>query len=79
MGGRIIHSVRAYDTLMNGGSRETGLGPHDAIHELRRDGAANHHPAVLHALEMVIEGNAGVEPVYKNNAKDSGTSLTLSV
>jgi response regulator RpfG family c-di-GMP phosphodiesterase len=79
LGGRIIQSVRAYDTLMNSGSRETGISSQDAINELRRDTEADHHPAVLHALECVINGNAGAEPAYKSNAKDSGTSLNLSV
>jgi hypothetical protein len=79
MGGRIIQSVRAFDTLVNCSSRETGMRPQDAIQELRRDTEANHHPAVLHALEMVIDGNAGAEPSYKSVTRDNGPTLSLSV
>src|SRR5262245_5113038 len=53
MGGRIIQTVRAYDTLVHGNLYDLGISPRDAIAELRHDAAANHHPAVLHALDAV--------------------------
>src|SRR5262249_30707002 len=46
MGGRIIQTVRAYDTLVHGNHYDSGISPREAIAELRQDTTANHHPAV---------------------------------
>ena len=55
---RIIESVRAYETLTNGNARPTGDSHRTAIAELCLDVEADHHPAVLDALERVLENSA---------------------
>lgn len=59
-GARIIRTARAYVQLTtsswNGAQR---LSPRNAIDELRCDVEADHHPAVLHALEEVTAGGSG--------------------
>jgi HD-GYP domain-containing protein (c-di-GMP phosphodiesterase class II) len=50
-GARIIETVSRYDALVHGASEAT---PEEAITMLRSDLDADHHPAVVHALEQVI-------------------------
>jgi hypothetical protein len=78
LGGRIIHTVRAYDSLVDGAFSESEFSAQEALGELRRDAAANHHPAVLHALECVVtEGAAGDAAV--KTAKKTGTPVAVGV
>jgi len=60
-GARIIRTVRAYDALMHGEWSLPGVTWSDALQELRRDVEADHHPAVLHALERVVSQSAAAE------------------
>jgi HD domain len=53
-GARIIRTVREFDRLLHGDLGELGASPREVISELRHDAAANHHPAVLHALQRVV-------------------------
>jgi hypothetical protein len=62
-GARIIRTVRAYDALIEGEWGGPGATPADALRELRRDTEADHHPAVLHALDRVVTQAASVERV----------------
>jgi hypothetical protein len=55
-GARIIRTVRAYDSLLHGKLALPGASPADAIADLKRDHEADHHPAILHALERVVCG-----------------------
>ncbi len=52
-GAKIISTVRAYDDLMNG-AKASVMTAQQALEQLRNDVAAEHHPAVLHALEQVV-------------------------
>jgi hypothetical protein len=56
-GARVIRTVREYDRLLHGDFGELGGMPADVINELRLDAEANHHPAVLHALERAVLGH----------------------
>jgi hypothetical protein len=78
LGGRIIHTVRAYGMLMDGSHRDLG-GPREAIEELRRDTAADHHPAVLHALECVVLGGGAAETPSKNGSKKAVGPVPVGV
>jgi response regulator RpfG family c-di-GMP phosphodiesterase len=49
-GARIIATVRAYDDLRS----QTGMSPGEILCELPIDVDADHHPAVLHALEKTV-------------------------
>ena len=60
-GARIIHTVRAFDALMHSEWRLPDATPADVIRELRRDTEADHHPAVLHALERVAAHSGAAE------------------
>ncbi len=59
-GACIIESVRTYETLTNGNDRPTGDSYRTAIAELCLDVEADHHPAVLDALERALENSAEV-------------------
>lgn len=54
-GARIIRTVRAFDHLVNSVFGGTEVNAADAIQELSSDPDADYHPAVLHALEQVLE------------------------
>ena len=69
LGGRIIQTVRAYDLLIDGVLSDSEVSPQEAIQVLRRDAAANHHPAVLHALECVVQENGDCDSPFKSVRK----------
>jgi response regulator RpfG family c-di-GMP phosphodiesterase len=55
LGAKVIRAVRSFDALTSncvGGKKMTSQ---EAIRELRKDRAADHDPAVLDALEHVVE------------------------
>ncbi|MGE0759065.1 MAG: HD domain-containing phosphohydrolase, partial [Pirellulaceae bacterium] len=49
----ILKTVSHYDDLVHGAKP---ISPHDAVRILRTDMVDEHHPAVLHALEQVVQG-----------------------
>jgi hypothetical protein len=53
-GARILRTVKAYDELVHGDWGNAYLDTQEALDELRSDVDAEHHPAVLHALEKVL-------------------------
>lgn len=54
----IIHTISHFDTLMHDSPE---IGPQEAINILRSELDADHHPAVLHALEQTVHELAGRE------------------
>ncbi|MGE3314446.1 MAG: HD-GYP domain-containing protein [Planctomycetaceae bacterium] len=62
-GARIIRTVRAYDALIDGAWGGPGHTTTEALQELRRDAEADHHPAVLHALEKVVGQSAAADRI----------------
>jgi hypothetical protein len=67
LGGKIIHSVRAYDALVGGGLGEPKTSVQNALWELRKDRSGEHDETVLKALERVVRHAIEVptsEPVY---------------
>jgi HD-GYP domain-containing protein (c-di-GMP phosphodiesterase class II) len=54
LGARVIRTVRAYDSLLQDDWAAAGNSPQQVLRELREDTAAQHHPAVLHALAAVV-------------------------
>lgn len=78
MGGRIIQSVRAYDTLMYGAIPDLCCGPLEALDELRRDTEANHHPAVLHALASVVT-DSGSDDMPFRSPKELASPVGMGV
>jgi K+-sensing histidine kinase KdpD len=61
-GARIIHTVRAYVQLTERSWNGSGLIPDDAMDELRCDLESEYHPAVLHALDLVVSQRADGGP-----------------
>jgi hypothetical protein len=61
-GAKIIRTVRAYDSLMESEWGRAGATPDQIIAELRRDTTADHHPAVLHALERTVSKSDASAP-----------------
>jgi len=57
-GAKIINSVRSFDALVNDASPGQKRSPQEAISELRGDIDADHHPAVLQALDFVVANEA---------------------
>jgi hypothetical protein len=53
-GSQILRTVKAYDDLVHGQWSSTHLNSQEALDELESDVDAEHHPAVLHALEKVL-------------------------
>jgi hypothetical protein len=54
-GARIIQTVRSYDELIHSDWGTAALTPAEVIDELRLEPEADHHPAVLDALERTLE------------------------
>ena len=54
LGARILRTVRAYDDLVHNSWGGKLVDTQEAIDELKSDIDADHHPAVLHALEKVL-------------------------
>lgn len=61
IGGRVIETVRAYDALVTGPFSNLEDGRHKAIDELRSRTDAAWHPAVLHALEKIVENGSATD------------------
>jgi len=55
MGAKVIRAARAYDLLTACRMGSQKLTSEEALRDLRRDRAANHDPAVLDALDSVIQ------------------------
>lgn len=64
-GAHIIRTVRAYDNLANDVWAGMQIPPGELIDELRSDSTSEHHPAVLHALELALD----VKPVTSEAPK----------
>ncbi|MCA9026415.1 MAG: hypothetical protein KDA86_14505 [Planctomycetaceae bacterium] len=56
-GARIIRTVRAYDHLTQNVYGSSVPSAKDVLEEMESDHDADYHPAVLHALEEVIQAN----------------------
>jgi response regulator RpfG family c-di-GMP phosphodiesterase len=54
IGARILRTVRAYDDLVQNNWGGTLVDTQEALDELKSDIDAEHHPAVLYALEKVL-------------------------
>ncbi len=54
IGARILRTVRAYDDLVQDNWGSTLVEPQEVLDELKIDIDAEHHPAVLYALEKVL-------------------------
>ncbi len=54
IGARILRTVRAYDDLVQNNWGGTLIDTQEALDELKSDIDAEHHPAVLYALEKVL-------------------------
>ncbi len=54
IGARILRTVRAYDDLVHNSWGSTLVEPQEVLDELKSDMDAEHHPAVLYALEKVL-------------------------
>ena len=65
LGGRVIETVREFDTLVHGMFSTSDQSQKEAIAELKRD--IDHHPAVLHALEKVISQQDVLDPQPVNH------------
>lgn len=72
-GARIIRTVRAYDALIDGELTRLFSSPEEAIEELRSDTQAEHHPAVLHALERVVAQDAAQRARVAEKTSDTVT------
>jgi hypothetical protein len=76
-GARIISSVRAYlrhqDDPWDNGSRSSA----DIIEELKQDEEAQHHPAVLHAMQEVV--NTSESPAIRHRNSDSGILKSIRI
>jgi hypothetical protein len=57
LGARILRTVRAYDDLVHNSWGSKPVDAQEALDELKSDIDADHHPAVLHALEKVLKSN----------------------
>ncbi len=57
IGARILRTVRAYDDLVQNNWGGTLVDTQEALDELKSDMDAEHHPAVLHALEKVLKSS----------------------
>ena len=53
-GAQVLRTVRAYDKLVHNGWDGAPVDPQEALEELQSDLEAEHHPAVIHALEKVV-------------------------
>lgn len=67
-GAKIIQTVRAYDNLVHKSDGQAGGISQKVIEELRLDPHGEFHPAVLHALEMVVLPNG----LQRTTAQKSG-------
>jgi hypothetical protein len=54
-GAKIIQTVRSYVELADDPWRTGDAHPQEMLDQLRHDSSVEHHPAVLHALESVVE------------------------
>ena len=72
-GARIIRTVRAYIELADDPWESGDSSPQDLIEQLRWEATAEHHPAVLHALEQVARtvphASEDEEPVVTDTNK----------
>lgn len=59
-GARIIRTVRAFDHLVHSVFGGTAVTASDAVDELSSDSDSDFHPAVLHALQEVLDAEQGV-------------------
>lgn len=66
LGAKIIRAVREFDSLTENRVGGKKMSPAEALRELRRDRAADHDPAVLDALEHIVQVSAVLndEPAF---------------
>ena len=76
MGAKIIHTVRAYDCLVDGIEGTVGHSPEEAIEQLRADVDNEHHPAIVDALEQSV---LNVGPRGRQIARQSAGVEALEV
>lgn len=77
-GARVLQTVRAYDDLVHEAWEGVGDQTLDAIEELKSDIDAEHHPAVLHALEEVVDSD-GVDTSSSGDQLDAVEELLTKI
>lgn len=66
-GARIIRAIRSFVQLTDSAWDCSNLSPDEALAELRADTEAEYHPAVLHALEEMLQAPCGRAAVARND------------
>jgi hypothetical protein len=78
MGAKVIYTVRAYDALVHESSTQFS-DPQQALTLLQSDSDADHHPAVLDALQQVVNRHDAAKPLTSAQQSASAVVLTAGV